>query len=256
MRRIQLSLAAICVLCGALTASGQNFNVDVGEPGSQPNSSYAAAGLAGVWNSVRGTHIAPFTPEPTEDDDMLVDINGNPTGVGFHQFGGMDYVTTNDPSVSGNDASLLNDYLATHSETLESCMYLNGLENGTYEVLTYAWMPNEPAIDQLVRFDFHPGTQLVGGTWPGQHVENVTYSRGLIEVDDGFIGFHVGIPSGGDTGIGAAFNGFQLRLLGEEPIVPATSEWGLIVIALTTLVGASILFRFQCRPVACIALRA
>lgn len=253
MTRMQIVVIVVAALCGGSTAFGQNFNVDVGNPGSQPNSSYAAAGLAGVWNSVRGTHITPFTTGPTVDDDMLVDINGHPTGVGFHQFGGMDYVSTNDPSVSGNDGNLLNDYLATHSETLESCMYLNGLENGTYEVLTYAWMPHQPSVDQLVRFDFHPGTQLVGGSWPGQHIENVTYSRDIIEVTNGFIGFHVGIPSGGDTGIGAAFNGFQLRLLGEEPIVPAASEWGLIVIALTILVGASILFRYQRRPAAYLA---
>ena len=104
---------------------------------------------------------------------------------------------------------LLNDYLATHSDVLESCMYLNGLEDGMYEVLTYARMPNSPGTLQLVRFDFHKGTTLVGGAWPGQHEEGITYSRDIIEVNNGFIGFHVGIPPGGDTVIGAAFNGFQ-----------------------------------------------
>jgi len=222
--------------CSALLAGtagpalAQDFNVDVGEPGSQPPASYAAAGQPGVWNSVRAEHVTPFTTGPTPEDDMLLDVNGQPTGVGFHQFGGMDHVTTNDPSVSGHDASLLNDYLATHSLTLENCMYLNGLEDGTYELITYAWMPNSPGTDQLVRWDFHPGSEEVGGAWPGFHVDGVTYSREIVQVTDGFLGWHVGIPAGGATLPGAAFNGFQLRRLGVGA-VPALPRVGLVALA-------------------------
>ncbi|MHC5110577.1 MAG: hypothetical protein ACYTHJ_11960 [Planctomycetota bacterium] len=234
----------LCILCGVAAftapASAQNFNVDVGQPGSQPPASYGAAGLAGVWNSVTAEHISPFTTGPTPEDDMLVDIFGNQTNVGFHQFGGMDLQSVNDPSVSGDDSTLLNDYLATHNVSLEDCMYLNGLQNGTYEVITYAWMPNSPFTMQNVRFDNLPGSDLVGGTWNGEHIEGVTYNREVFEVTNGHIGWHVGIPSGGATEPGAAFNGFQIRLLGAG--VPAVSEWGLLVLGLVVLAMGTIVF--------------
>ena len=204
-----VSLALVAALARATAA--QDFNVDVGLPGSQPPATYAAAGQAGVWNSTLSAHTPPFTPGPTPSDDMLVDIHGNPTGVGFHQFGGMDLYTVVDPSVSGDDAALLNDYLATHSPSLATCPYLNGLENGTYEVLTYAWMPNNPATLQKVNFDGHPGQTFIGGAWTGGHVEGITYSRDIITVTTGHIGWHIGIPSGGATHPGAAFAGFQIR---------------------------------------------
>lgn len=237
--RIALVLVALSWIGASAPPWAQSFNVDIGEAGSQPPASYAAAGLAGNWNSARADHVTPFTTGPTAQDVMLVDVNGNATGVGFHQYGGMDHVTTNDASVTGDDAVLLNDYLATHSLSLESCMYLNGLANGTYEVTTYAWMPNSPATKQLVRFDFHPGSTLVGGSWSGAHAEGVTYARDLIEVTDGHIGWHVGIPSGGATFPGAAFNGFQLRKI-EAVAVPLPS-WALGILVLATVAGGALL---------------
>jgi hypothetical protein len=228
-------------------ASSQSFNIDVGENGGAPPSSYAGAGQAGFWNSVRADHVTPFTTGPTAQDVMLVDIHGNQTSVGFHQYGGMDLVSADDPSVNGNDALLLDDYLATHSLTLESCMYLNGLENGSYEVITYAWMPNDPSTQQNVRFDFHPGSDPVGGTWTGAHVEGVTYSRRVVDVTNGNIGLHVGIPSGGQTFPGAAFNGWQVTKLGTPvPALPACGIVGLVVAV--GLGGAVILLR--ARPAA------
>lgn len=194
---------------------GQSFNVDVGDPSSAPKSTYAAAGQEGFWNNVSGAHITPFTPNPTPSDDMLLDVEGNPTNVGFHQFGGMDLQSVeNSDATDADDIKLLNDYLVTHSAALESCMYLNGLENGLYEVITYAWFPNESKTVQKVRFDFVTGFTLVGGVWPGDHAEGLTYSYDLIDVTNGHIGWHVGIPSGGSTTIGAAFNGFQLHKVG------------------------------------------
>jgi len=140
------------ILGGMATAAfGQAFNIDVGQPGGGPPASYAGAGLPGVWNAIPVYHMTPFMTGPHPDDFMLVDINGNATGVGLHQYGGMDLVALNDPSVSGNDALLMNDCLITHSAALETCVYLNGLEDGPYEVITYAWMPNRPTTMRLAR---------------------------------------------------------------------------------------------------------
>lgn len=217
-------------------ALGQNFNIDVGMPGSQPPSSYGGAGLPGVWNSVLADHVSPFTPGPTPQDDMLVDLQGNPTAVGFHQFGGMELITASDPSVSGADAALLNDYVVTHN-ALENCMYLNGLQNGTYEVITYAWMPDHPETDQVVRFDFHPGSTPVGGAWSGGHVEGVTYSRDIVEVTSGNMGFHVGLGVGEPAEPGAAFNAVQVRLLGTP--VPALPRAALVGFAVSLAIAGA-----------------
>ncbi len=231
--------AGLAVFLAAGTASSQSFNVDVGA-GSPPPATYAGAGQAGVWNSVLAQHVTPFTPGPTPQDVFLVDLDGNPTAVGFHQYGGMDLTSASDPGVSGDDALLLDDHLRTHSLVLESCMYLNGLDDGLYEVITYAWMPNAPSVEQLVRFDFHPGSTLVGGAWSGAHVEGVTYSRDVIDVTGGHVGWHVGIPSGGATFPGAAFNGFQLRKIVAGP-VPLLAPVKVALLAAAVALGGALL---------------
>lgn len=246
-----LILPAVVVGMWAASATAQSFNIDVGPLGLGPGSGYPAAGQSGFWNVVRADQVTPFTTGPTPQDVMLVDIYGNQTGVGFHQYGGLDLVDTTDPDLTGNDANLMNDFLATHSLTLESCMYLNGLQDGTYEVLVYAWMPNQPSIMQKVRFDNNPGFELVGGDWPGQHVEGITYSRHTIEVTGGLMAFHVGIPSGGNTSIGAAWNGIQLNYLDAGPVVPTLSEWGVIVLALLLVVAGAFVFRRAPRLAEC-----
>jgi hypothetical protein len=240
------SLFVFALLVAVAPSRAQNFNIDVGPSGAGPASSYAAAGIGGHWNRVDGAHVAPFTTGPTPQDVMLVDVNGVQTTVGMHQYGGMDMASANDPSVSGDNANLLNDYLATHSAVLESCVYLNGLQDGLYEVLTYAWMPNQPSIMQLVRFDFHPGSELVGGAWPGQHQEGVTYSRYMVTVTNGFMGLHVGVPPGGNTTIGAAFNALQVRRV-EVNSVPAMSSTGFGLCAAVVAAAGCALFR-RTRP--------
>jgi hypothetical protein len=89
-----------------------------------------------------------------------------------------------------------------------------------------------------VRFDppGPPETALVGGTWNGAHQEGVTYARHIVDVTNGRIGFHSGIPGGGMVNPGAAFNGVQLRLLAT---VPAFGAWHFgLLIAATALIGA------------------
>jgi len=189
--------------------------------------------------------MTPFMTGPHPNDYMLVDINGNATGVGLHQYGGMDDLSASDGSVSGSDADLLNDAMVTHSVPLETCVYLNGLQNGAYEVFIYAWRPNNPAFTAKNRFDFHPGEEFVGGAWPGSHVQGVTYSRHVVQVTSGFMGMHIGIPSGGNTAIGAAWNGLQIRPLAPgPPAAPAVSSIGaMILVALIVAISAAVFRR-------------
>ncbi len=200
--------ALLMLLLPAPSALGQSINIDFGQPDAGPSSTYGGAGRPGVWNSIEGQHTPFRDPQVIYD---LVDVHGNPTGVTLHQFGGTDLIAAADPSVSGDDAILMNDALVTHTTNLESCLFINGLANGTYEVITYAWMPNNPFTLSRVRHDFTAGLVDVGGLWPGAHVEGVTYARHLVEVTTGFMGSHSGIVPLGNPVVGAALNGIQIR---------------------------------------------
>ena len=214
------SLSALATVVLAVPASAQSFNIDFGEVGSPaPASSYGAAGLPGYWNVLQVPHTTP-SQSPQVFDEMLLDLWGNPTNVGVHQFGGMTLVTENDPGPTGQHTALMNDAVLTFSAQLETCLYINGLENGTYEVLVYAWRPNHPEMDQKVRFDFIPGFQTCGGGWPGGQLEGVSYSRQIVQVTSGYMGPHVGVAPGENPATGAACCGMQLRRLG--PPVGAT----------------------------------
>lgn len=212
---IRIAFVALSFL-SAQSLLAQSFNIDVGA-GGKPSDSYAAAGLPGYWNAVLLQHVTPFMTGPHPSAEPLRDIDGNSTNVVVHQFGGMDLNASDDANTTGDDEGLMDDFLATHSISLETCVYVNGLQPGKYEVTTYAWMPNSPATDGKVRFDFDGYQPLVGGVWPGGHEEGITFSRHEITVTQSgimtFMGLHVGVSSGGNTTIGAALNGFQIRKL-------------------------------------------
>ena len=202
----------LLVLLTAGPVLAQTINIDFGDLGDPtPESGYRAAGLPGFWNSIEATN-----PAITYD---LVDVHGQPTGATMSQFGGteiLDAIMGAPGDPTGNDALLMKDALITHT-TIESCLFFNGLENGTYEVRTYAWMPHEPTIKSNVHVDNNPTFTLVGGGWPGQHREQITYARHEVTVTTGFLGPHSGIPVGGDMVIGAALNAIQIRKMGPEP---------------------------------------
>ena len=194
-------------------AAGQSFNLDFGPLGSDvPPPTFGAAGLPGHWNALQIPHTTPSTG-PTPGDEMLLDLAGNPTGVGVHQFGGMTHFDEDDPGPSGAAESLMNDGMLTFNAVLETCLYINGLENGTYEVLVYAWRPNHPSMTQAVRFDFTPGIQNCGGPWAGGQLDGVSYVRTIVQVTSGYMGPHIGVAAGADPLIGAAACGMQLRKL-------------------------------------------
>jgi hypothetical protein len=194
------------VLAPAVLA--QALNVDFGEPGAGPAPSYGAAGLPGVWNSLRGDHGTTTR--------ALLGLDGQPTAVSLRQIGGLDTPTMVDPSTTGDDSELLDDYLVTFSASLETCVYFAGLEPGPYEVLIYALMPNKPAVLSYTDVDQEPGNPhlSVGGAWPGSHQQLVSFSRHLAMVGpDGSLQLHSGIVPGANPAAGAALNGLQLRPL-------------------------------------------
>ncbi len=181
-------------------AFGQSFNIEFGSSTTGPPPTYAAAGLPGVWNNLLGTNGVTYP---------VVDINGNATNVTVKNIGGTSLVSSDDPSTSGSDEALLDDYLVTFNPSLEVCLFFTNLQSGTYEVTTYAWTPNMPELQSFVTVDFSPPGQIVGGAWTGQHEQFVTFGRHMVTVTSGTIGGHSGILIGeGNLG---ALSAVQLR---------------------------------------------
>jgi hypothetical protein len=205
-----LMIAIAIIAAGALPAGAQSVNIDLGFPGTEPPRGYRAAGLPGVWQKFPATQWGLYYD--------LVGLNGAPTAVRVRQIGGTEIVQASfggPGQPQGGDAVMLGDALVTHD--IENCMFFVGLENGTYEVLSYAWMPTAPATLNEVWLDFHPDWVLIGGPWPGQLTQGTVFARHIYTTTNGVINMHSGIPSGGNPNPGAALNGIQLRRLVPEP---------------------------------------
>jgi hypothetical protein len=204
MRFGRLLRAGAATLLGA-AAAAQDLNIDFGSGTSAPPATYGAAGQPGVWNEIPAAH-GTTTPG-------LVDLSGAVTAVSVSQIGGLALLDDNDPAVTGDHALLLDDFLVTYNDGLESCLYLNALAAGTYEVLIYARMP-DPAVLSYTSVDQEPGFPhwSVGGAWPGHHGLLVSYSRHVAVVSAaGDLDLHSGIVPGADEQLGAALNGLQVR---------------------------------------------
>jgi hypothetical protein len=205
-----------CSLSAALTAAAaaQSFNIDIGPAGTGPPDGYAAAGQAGHWLSIPCTQGATYS--------NLIDVNGVQTSVSLYQVGGTATQTVNDPDVTGNDAILMNDFIITFTPT-ENCLFLSNLQPGAYDVLIYARMPAQPTVFARTRVDQEPGSPgvLVGGPWPGQQQEFISYSHHIAFVTpSGDLGLHAGVAPGGSYAVGAVMNGVQIR-----KIVPGAGDF-------------------------------
>jgi hypothetical protein len=207
--RVALVLVLLSVAVGVTGA--QTINIDLGLPGTAPPTGYRAAGMPGFWNAFEATEPTITYP--------LFDNHGQPTGATARQYGGTEILSLSlggPGEPEGADALLLGDTLLTHT-TIETCLFFHGLQNGTWEVTSYAWHPGKPSTQSSVHIDFNPTTVLVGGSWSGSLSDPGSYTRHLVPVTTGFLGPHSGVPAGGDFGIGASLSGIQLRRVVEEP---------------------------------------
>jgi hypothetical protein len=193
----------ICALA-APAAAETTLNVNFGPAGATPSPTYGAAGAPGVWNTVTG--IAGSVYHLTAADGSQVTLTQSPTAT--------DLATT-DPALSGDDATLLNNGLVTMGA--ETCLMFSGIKAGNYEVLVYAWLPNQPTVKSRTRQDEAPSTIDVGGTWTGAQLEGVTYARYTVTVGtDGNLPVHSGLAAGP----AAALNAVQIRPLASSPLPP------------------------------------
>ena len=194
-------LAAILGATFSTAAVGQSINIDYGDRAGTPERTYAAAGLPGVWNNLRGE---PRVSEP------LVDRHGNSTAATIVQSLAFPDLFNNDPGTSGNDERLLDDYISGPGDILFSIV-VSDLSLGRYQIITYAW---GPAIPSSTTFVFVEGAaepvQVIGGAWPGaleagvtHAVHNTTVGRGTVTIEV------VGSFGGSDSFV----NGLQIHKL-------------------------------------------
>jgi uncharacterized protein (TIGR03382 family) len=182
------------------SANAQSINVSFGHDGNAPSSSYAAAGSAGHWNAITGVAGSTFDLVATDGSASGVTVSQSPTSTVF---------TTPDPSLHGDDANLLESGLVTTGA--ETCLSFSGFKAGTYEVIMYAWLPNQPTVKSRTRQDEAPSTIDVGGPWTGAHSDGVTYARYVVTVDaSGSLPAHSGLVPGAPM---SALNGIQIRPL-------------------------------------------
>lgn len=211
-------MAATMGVAGA--AMGQSFNVDFGAAGSAPSSSYAAAGLPGVWNN--------YTMLPNGSVLPLIGLDGSATGCTIRNIGGTQSLAFDNAATSGDDEALIDDMLIGFNNPVDVCIFVDGLAPGDYEVLTYAITPNDAALISQTRVDFaNEPTAFIGGAWSGGHAEGVSYSRHTVTVGGtGRIGLHSGIPSGF---VQSGINGVQIRLIVPPPACPGDANGDLTV---------------------------
>ncbi len=193
-------MLAIVLMGGA----AQTVNVNFGDAATDtPAPTYAAAGDAGTWNTVSGVAGMTF---------HLVATDGA-AGITLTQTPTTTLLATTDPSVTGDDAKLLNHGLVTTGA--ETCLMFDGMAPGSYEVLIYAWTPDAPTVLSRTRQDEAPSTIDVGGAWTGAFAEGVTHARYVVTVDQtGQLPAHSGLAPGQPS---AALNAIQIRPLSNNP---------------------------------------
>lgn len=184
--------ATVCV--------GQSVNIDYGDGAGTPSDFYAAAGLTGRWNNLRGEHGVP---------ESVVGLDGTPTSVVVTLVEGSGGALTfmDDPATVGNEEPLLDDYAHGGTDVVGAIEF-TGLENGLYDVIIYAWTPAAPEALTAVwpDCDLLGGGALIGGPWPGQLEEGVTHSRHTVTVSEGALR----VCTAGGIAWSGAINGVQL----------------------------------------------
>jgi hypothetical protein len=208
---MRLSLG-VAVLVPVFMASGaalaQSINIDFGTPDTIPSHTYAAAARPGAWNS--------FDSLPVNQRFPLVNLYGQPLPARIYNNGGTALLTHQINGATGGDAALMDDMFLSYNDPTDECIWVEHLLAGTYQVTIYAMTPDDPTLLSRVRVDDgSPGPTMIGGAWPGHHVEGVTYGRFTVSVPaDGTIALHSGLYNGF---IQSGMNGFQLVRIGDCP---------------------------------------
>jgi hypothetical protein len=200
-----VTLGLAIVLCASI-AQAQRFNIDFDSPysdpslgGGAPSSSFgAAAGQAGFWNAI------PISWSYVWD---LQDLSGADTGVDV-AVAASDSISGQaayNPLTSGDYTLLLNDarqvgYTVPGGYQIYT---FSGLENGPYQVYTYAAPPygGISATPVEVLGSTSPNPQVVTGPISGDFFElGITHSLHDVLVTDGTLVVSITMPPGVEGG--------------------------------------------------------
>lgn len=193
-------LGAACALAVATSAGAQSFNIDWDSVNPDigagvPAPTFAAAGLAGVWNSVGNTTASL----------ALVDLDGNPTSATLTRTAAT-VTGALIGNMTGNHFLLFNDYQADGNGINFT---ISGLLPGRYTVICYtlrmATFPSRTNVN--VAGSITPNPQVGGGAIPvNDFIEGTTHTRHEIDVGaNGTISV-----SASPVTLLAIFNGVQL----------------------------------------------
>lgn len=208
LTRLSAPLVFFVVIATGVSCLAQSLNINFGTKTS-PTPSFGGEGAPGRWNTIAGVQGTHYS---------LAGLDGSPSGVTVNNIGGSQLLFDNNQATAGDEAALMDSYLVTFNPNLEVCLFFTGLENGTYFVVTYAWLPLQPGVSSLVSVDeTAEPNELVGGPWPGGLLVGRTHAIHTAEVTTGALGLHSGIPAGGSPQV-AALNGVQLVKLPDGPI--------------------------------------
>ncbi len=193
------------VLLGALAsaAAAQSFNVDLGNLGTPPATSYgAAAGQPGLWNDV-----------PTLGVQQLNNLAGTLTPATITVASAANF-TFDNLGTFGDDEALMDDIL-----DLPTNITITGLAPGAYTVFTYAWAPDDPIHLTNVAVTGSPDPlQICGGTWGGSHQLGVSYTRHTVVISAASPNLEVLFTLGGGQYVSC--NGMQIV---QGPLSPGTT---------------------------------
>ena len=208
-----LSSGAAALLVPA--ASAQSFNIDVADGMGVPADAYAAAASQpGHWNSLIGGPPYAYT---------INDLSGNPTAVTTNVVAvgnGLGDFFWDNANTFGDDEKLMDDLqdVGNGSVPSETTWTFSGLSAGNYSVYVYAWAPdNATYVSHVSEGVCGSGgvVVVVGGPWPGGHVEGVTYALLDVAVVGGTL--DICVTSGGIANNFGGVNGFQFVEGGAPP---------------------------------------
>ncbi len=169
---------AIPLLAAIPDATRPTLLLDVGDPRLYP------LPAVGHWNGL-GRWDAPW---PQLLSDLLEGTTGVPTAVSAELQspgpGRAGAFFHDHPGTHGEDAALLDDLLDLGARGATAQLVLEGLPAGWYEVVTFAWAPDDPGARTRVRVEGAlEGAVEVGGPWPGALVEGRVFARHRARVD-------------------------------------------------------------------------
>ena len=195
--RISIGIAATFALTGL--GHAQSFNLDIGSAfngAGVPQATYGgAAGQFGVWNSLS---FLDFYTGPIND------LNGNPTSITCSGVGiGADVFFDNAAS-SGGDGELLDDCKGD-----PTTWTFSGLADGTYDIYTYAWAPDDSTFTTQVTVGTGTPTVVGGNYTGGPLVPGITHAIDTVNVVGGTLVIDIDVISGF-----ASTNGFQFVTAG------------------------------------------